>query len=326
LEPHIPSDSGGTRAPHAPTSAIRGRRAHGDGPHGTAAGRASSLSALLELLDDDSPTVVAAVRRELEHGGGSAVEHALERAAHGAEARLRIRARDVLAARRRRSVLRRLMRHGARSRIRLEPALFLMAGLSTDRFDARPYRRALDAMALEVRRRLDRETDPSARALVLPHYLGQELGYAGSEDDYHHPDNIHIHRVIERRAGMPLSLSAIYLFVARRVGLRAGMIPLPGHVLLRLHHGERSFLVDPFQGGRVRSRADCLGYLRECDLVPQPEWFDEADDGAMFLRHVMNLVNSYRMRGLSRRARELQAVAGLLARVQARRHRPALLD
>ncbi len=290
------------------------------------AGSRRELRALVELLDDDSQPIVGAVRGELLQYGRVALP-ALAKATGGDRARLRTRARDVVATLHRQEVLRRLIRFGARPRIELESAFFLLANLSLDSFDARPYRRALDAMAAGVRDLGDREKSDFGRVMALSHYLGDDLGFAGSQDEYHHPDNIHVHRAIERKCGMPLTLSAIYLFVARRAGIRAALVPLPGHVLLRLYHSDsRSVLVDPFQSGEPRSRSDCLAYLRECNMVPQPEWFEDADEGLMFLRQVMNLINSHQMRGLHGRARELQRVAGVLARVQSRRTRIRIRD
>ncbi len=312
-----------TAGPRAGTSrAARGPRGAGSAAGGTR----DSLAAQVELLDDDSESVVRAVRSELEKGGARA-RAALGKAARDPRARLRARARDVIASMRRKGVLRRLARHGMRSRIDLESALFLLGNLAADPLDARPYRLALDAMAKEVRARAERETDGFRRVMTLCRYLGGELGYAGCQEDYHHTDHVHLHRVIERRSGMPLSLCALYAFVARRAGIRAAIVPLPGHVLLRLYHsGDRSVLVDPFQGGQPRSRSDCLEYLRECNLVPQPAWFEDAEDASMFLRHVRNLVNSYSLRGLKGRARELLRVAEILDRVQSRRRRVSVRD
>lgn len=285
----------------------------------------TELQALIQLLGDESDTVVAAVREQL-GVGGRAIEKALRRATSAEEPQLRMRARDMLAEFDRDFWLRRLIRAVSKPHIDLESALFLLANLAADDFDARPYRRALDAMANKVRERAALESDPRQAVLALPTYLGTELRFSGAKADYHHPDNIHLFRVIERRIGMPLTLCALYLFVARRAGIRAGAVALPGHVLVRLYYGQnRSLIVDPFQSGIIRTRADCTDYLRKCDLVPQVEWFRDASDEALFLRHLRNLANSNRMRGHRGRARQLKRIAELLAYVQNHRH-PALRD
>ena len=74
-------------------------------------------------------------------------------------------------------------------------------------------------------------------------------------------DHLSIDRVLERREGAPVALCLIYLLVARWAGLSASGVALPGHFLIRLH-GPRSLLIDPFHGGRVVTKSDCVRYLR----------------------------------------------------------------
>ncbi len=273
------------------------------------------LSALVELLADDSQAVWAQVRDELVQADARAVS-LLKGAAKSPNARVRAKARHVLAERARVRVLRRLISYGIRRDIDLERALFLLGRLDLPNLDRRPYVRALDAMAARVRARASRATDPLERVTSLAQVLGNELGFIGSEVDFTHPDNIHLHRAIERKRGMPLTLTAIYLFVARRAGIRAAPVTLPGRVILRLYAGRRSILIDPFQGGKVRTRADLVRYLAEHGLVARPEWFRDASDAALFQRHVLNLMSSAQTRGLERQARELHRLAIAIGRAR----------
>ena len=103
--------------------------------------------------------------------------------------------------------------------------------------------------------------------------------------------------MLETRSGLPLSLCAVYLLVARRVGLRASILPLPGHVMLRLHGLRTSRIVDPFHGCRVRSQASLMSYLASHDLGFDPNWFRGASDRSLFLRQVNNLIQTYSERG-----------------------------
>jgi regulator of sirC expression with transglutaminase-like and TPR domain len=273
------------------------------------------LAALMALVSDESPTVWARVREELASGGKRS-RSALVRAAQSADPRVRSRARRCLADRERRRVLRRLLAFGMREELDLERGLFLLGRLDLPRLDRRPYVRALDALGTRVRQRVARESDPLARAMVLAQVLGNELGFVGAEVDFSHPDNIHLHRAIERKRGMPLTLTAIYLFVARRAGIRAAPLALPGRVMLKVYAGARSILVDPFHGGRVRTRGDLVRYLGEHGLVARPEWFHDASDAALFQRHVLNLMSSSQARGLRRESRELEHLAAAIGRAR----------
>jgi regulator of sirC expression with transglutaminase-like and TPR domain len=264
----------------------------------------SRLDAISSLLADDSPHVQAEVRKALENAGKES-RPVLERAARSHDARLRARARSILSERAQRSAFRRFARYAFHPGVDLERGLFLLARLHAPRLDPRPYQRALDAMAAEVARRGSSKTDEFARAMVLAEYLGKELRFGGSRGEFHHPDNIDLHRAIERRAGIPLTLSAIWLFVARRAGIRATLVPLPGHVMLRIHAGRRSGIVDPYHEGRTRTDAECRTYLAKQGLAASSAAFRDAPDPILLRRQVANLARSAELRGRVREARNL---------------------
>ena len=182
-------------------------------------------------------------------------------------------------------------------------------------------------MAAEIARRLPAKKAVSAdaelqRALALSHYLGEELGYGGSRGEFHHPDNIHLHRAIERRAGVPLTLSAIWVFVGRRVGIRTGFVPLPGHVMVRIYAGWQSAIVDPYHHGKRRTEAECRSYLSKHGIAVNQASFREAPDAALLRRQVGNLARSAELRRLPAEARALTGLLHALVRgVPWRRHR-----
>jgi regulator of sirC expression with transglutaminase-like and TPR domain len=283
-----------------------------------AAAQRARLELLIDFLADESPAVLGPVRSGLLAAGRAALP-ALRRAADGSHARRRGRARTILAELERRRVLRRLAGYAVRPEIELERGLFLLSRLDRPDFDRRPYARALDAMGAAVRARLAAAPDERTAPLALAQYLGDELGFIGCESNFSHPDNVYVHRAIERKRGMPLTLVAIYLLVARRAGLRAAPIALPGRVLLRLYAGPRSLILDPFLGGKARTRQDCVNYLAKHGLVPRPQWFADAGDAALFHRHLLNLMGSHQTLGHAREAAELSAVVAAVNRQRARR-------
>jgi regulator of sirC expression with transglutaminase-like and TPR domain len=305
-----------------------------------ASAKKSRLAALASLLADDSPSVLAKVRRALEFSGRES-NPALERAAASDDARLRARARGILMQRTRRAARRHFVRYATRTDLDLERALLLLARIHAPGLDPRPYSRALDAMAAEVAKRAavrrstrathgthgtnathaTSESGDLERALVLSEYLGKELAFGGSRGEFHHPDNIHLHRAIERRAGVPLTLSAIWVFVARRAGIRAAFVPLPGHVMVRLYGGSRSAIVDPYHQGRKRTEAECKTYLEKHGITVNPGSFREVPDAVLLRRQIGNLARSAEIRRLPAEARSMTA---LLRALEPRRKRGAL--
>jgi regulator of sirC expression with transglutaminase-like and TPR domain len=227
---------------------------------------------------------------------------------------VRSRARALLIAQGRRGVLRRLIAFAARREINLESGLFLLARLERPDLDVRPYLMQLDALAAEVLRRVESRPPTLERSLALVSYLGQEIGLHGDAEDYHHPDNIYLHRALERKRGLPLTLAAIYQSVGRRAGIQSALVPLPGHVMLRVRGGGKSALVDVFEGGEQRTERELLRLLAANNLPFEPSWFRDADDAAMFQRQVSNLKNSYAQRGMRREVRGLELVLTVLER------------
>lgn len=119
---------------------------------------------------------------------------------------------------------------------------------------------AIDALANEVRSRLVGVDEPGERLGVLCRYLSQECGFRGNLDDYYDPANSYLDRVLERRTGVPITLSVVYLEVARRVGVALDAISFPYHFLIASRDVEGVFL-DPFHGGRVLTEDDCRAML-----------------------------------------------------------------
>jgi regulator of sirC expression with transglutaminase-like and TPR domain len=276
------------------------------------------LASLLELFGDPSATVWRGVRRELEELGREALP-ALRRLARHGSAIERARARLLLLRRGRARAARRLVRFVAAGATDLERGLLLLSRFEDPRFDARPTIAALDAFAAEVSRRLEPRRPGLDRSLELARYLGAELGFDGERDDYHHPDNIYLHRALVRRRGLPLTLTALYLCVARRAGISAAPVALPGHVVLRLHGHQRHALIDPFHAGRRIAERDCLAYLARNGLPFRPEWFADAGDADLFERQVRNLRASYAARGLAHDVALLDLVLDAAERRAARR-------
>lgn len=294
---------------------LKGRSSTGSRPRHPAPGPQETLRPLAGLLADPSPTVWKAVRAEVHRLGRRAEGWLRGLARNGvpgvdaeSAARVRARARRLLLDLGRKRVARRLAGFAARGVPDLERGLWLLSRFEEPDLDTRPYVAALDAMAAEVGRRIEARPPGIARSLVLCEYLGRELGIAGNTEDFHHPDNIYLHRAIVKRAGMPLTLAAIYHLVGRRAGISTALVGLPGHVVLRLHAPDRNELVDPFAGGETLTEQQCLRYLADHGLPFDPVWFRDAAPQSMFRRHLLNLRGSYSRRGLGREVRLAEEV------------------
>lgn len=121
-----------------------------------------------------------------------------------------------------------------------------------------------ETLAALVRRAAARFADshgPTAQTLCQ--FLARDEGFRGNTTDYYNPDNSYLHRVLDARTGIPISLALVYLSVAERLGVAAAGVSFPGHFLVRVEapDAEGPGLIDPF-AGRTLSAQDCAELLR----------------------------------------------------------------
>lgn len=118
----------------------------------------------------------------------------------------------------------------------------------------------LDRLAEAVRPRLTGLSEPPRLIAALNRYLFSELGFHGNPQCYDAPDptDSFLDRVIERRTGLPILLSLLYLEVGWRLGLPLAGLGLPGHFIVSYRGPGAPIYIDPYDGGRLWSHADCL--------------------------------------------------------------------
>jgi regulator of sirC expression with transglutaminase-like and TPR domain len=127
--------------------------------------------------------------------------------------------------------------------------------------DVEGHLQELDAMAREVKPNLRGHLAHQVQALCR--YLFHDMGFRGNERDYYDPRNSYFNQVLERRLGIPITLSAVMMAVGARAGLAIDGIGLPGHFVVRAQDDEQKILVDPFNGGRILSLADCEALVQK---------------------------------------------------------------
>jgi regulator of sirC expression with transglutaminase-like and TPR domain len=191
-----------------------------------------------------------------------------------------------------------------------------LARLPNDRIDvltgalliAKDEYPALDLDA--ERERLDELSTPLGRldglsaeeqAVLLGEHLFESVGFRGNADDYYDPKNSFVNVVLERKLGIPITLSLVYTEVARRAGVVASGIGFPGHFLVRIESetGE-PVVVDPFGSGRIVGRG-ALESLSGRDWGrrrrPERKLLAPAEPRAILVRMLMNLKAIYAGRG-----------------------------
>jgi regulator of sirC expression with transglutaminase-like and TPR domain len=188
--------------------------------------------------------------------------------------------------------------------IDLAAAALLVAEAEYPGLDVAHYLAALDDMADQVRARLGPGQDALLRA--LNHYLYEELGFRGNEEDYYDARNSFLNEVIDRRVGIPITLCVIYLEVGRRLGLELQGVSFPGHFLVALRTPEGDRVLDPYHGGVELDREELQDLLHRA-ASPQaelkPEHLQQASKKQILTRLLNNLRGIYHRSGDAARER-----------------------
>ncbi len=144
----------------------------------------------------------------------------------------------------------------------LATGALLVASIDDPNVDIDGCRANLDRMAEAARARMHSEAGPLEELNAVTDLLFGVIGFAGNRDDYYDPNNSYLHQVLDRRLGIPITLSLLCIEVGRRAGVPVLGIGMPGHFLVR-HRDEENYFVDAFNGGLLMNRAECGAVLRQ---------------------------------------------------------------
>jgi regulator of sirC expression with transglutaminase-like and TPR domain len=151
--------------------------------------------------------------------------------------------------------------------IDLARACLLIAADAYPGLDVEGYLGEIERLAARLRGRLPPGGGAEERVLALNQFLFDDLGYSGNAGNYYDPRNSVLNEVLDRRTGIPLTLSVLYLEIGRRIGLEFEGVSFPGHFLVRLRLRGAMLVLDPFTGGDALSEADLRERLQR--VIPE---------------------------------------------------------
>jgi regulator of sirC expression with transglutaminase-like and TPR domain len=137
---------------------------------------------------------------------------------------------------------------------------------------------------------------PQRTLTALNNVLFEEVKLRGNREDYYDPRNSFLNDVFDRGLGIPITLSIVYMEVARRVGLILSGVGMPGHFLLKHFSDGREVLIDCFNRGEVLTRQDCQGRLDEIysgEMKLRPEFLHPISRRQILTRMLNNLKTVY---------------------------------
>jgi regulator of sirC expression with transglutaminase-like and TPR domain len=188
---------------------------------------------------------------------------------------------------------------GSEEELDLAEAALLIAQEEHPDLDVIAYLRRLDELAASVRARLPQAPEPADIIHNLNARLFREEGLAGNESEYYDPRNSFLNEVLDRKQGIPITLSVIYLEVGRRLGLPLVGVGFPGHFLVKYRGADGDVVLDPFAGGATLTREELEQRLRRMYgeanpfLAQIPQLLAPASKKEILVRMLGNLKGVY---------------------------------
>jgi len=250
---------------------------------------ASEIKALVHLLDDPDTEVQETVQSRLDALGSEALPVLRQMKNEVADDSTRDRIGDVVHRLHWDQVEEAWNTILTQEEVNLERGAFVLALYRFPQLDIQSYQRRIDAFAEEIRADIQTLDGPE-RALRLAEFMTGELGFEGNREHYYDPNNSYLNRVLDRRLGIPISLSVLYVLLGQRLDLPVCGVNMPAHYLTKYADSQHELFLDLFNGGKPIPKEDCVRFLLKAGIRPLPFYFQCAEPKDTLLRMARNLL------------------------------------
>lgn len=197
--------------------------------------------------------------------------------------------------------------------VNLADGALLIAGIEYPRLNSAVYRDRLNELSERLQRCLDEQFTAEGIVMRMNRILFEEEGFQGNQQHYFDPDNSCLNRVLDRRMGIPVSLSLVYIEMGCRAGLAVKGIALPGHFIAALFYKTGNLYIDTFNRGRILTEEECRERTRlssrKTSILPFESLLPESNK-AILRRLLRNLKAIYH--NLGHLLKELEVVQWIL--------------
>jgi regulator of sirC expression with transglutaminase-like and TPR domain len=173
----------------------------------------------------------------------------------------------------------------AREPIPLARGALLIAHEEYPELELDKYLDKLAALGREAEMVVKMGNDTVEKVQLLSHFLFEQKGFEGNREEYRDPRNSFLNEVIDRRRGIPITLSILYLEVGRRVGLNLSGVGFPTHFLVKAVDERGELIIDPFYDGAILTLEDIRARLTQ--VYGQPVEVSPAHLKPIGTRHIL---------------------------------------
>lgn len=200
---------------------------------------------------------------------------------------------------------------GIQDRKQLEGALFTLCKFGNPTLRIEEYKKKLDKLTSQIGNDIAYTPSVNEKMQIMLQYVFRDLRFRGDSGDYHNPENAYLDRVIDRRKGLPIMLSCVVMFIARRLELPFYGVNMPIHFMLMYETHNQEILIDPFDGGTLVTYNQCCYFLKKNGIKPKPEHLEKAREADILARCIRNLIHSYAKLKDERRVDDLRKLLNM---------------
>jgi regulator of sirC expression with transglutaminase-like and TPR domain len=237
------------------------------------------ISSLIKLLTDRDEFVRSSVRDQLVELGEDALPF-LEIATRGDDDALRIQANIAI-----QNILPQKLAEKFRQ--------LAQKGLGQD-IAPEECSQKLDDLAQKFADTLKPEAKPPEIVAAFTHFLFQENGFKGNKDNYQNPDNSFINKVLDNKTGLPITLSAICVLLAKRLNLPIVGVGMPGHYIVKYSLPIEPIYFDPFHQGRRLTKKECIQIVEQFGHSFEEHFLSQSTQRETLIRMLNNLIQVYK--------------------------------
>ena len=174
-----------------------------------------------------------------------------------------------------------------------EKSLKLAQILEYPDLDIDVYIKKINRIGKSLKESISDVKNPVYLISMLNEHLFMNLGFRRDDSDYYNPKNNFLNDVIDKKSGIPVTMSILYVEIAKFVGLNLRIVGFPGHIIVKY---DEEIILDPFHDGRLLSIDDLQSILSANfgeELKFEPNYLDELSSEQILVRLARNLKNSY---------------------------------
>lgn len=276
-----------------------------------------NIEALLHLLSDQDPRIIRQIHQHLVDAGSEALPLLREALKDCDDPHLAARIHAAIGDIAQTDVEEHwdALLKTSEHELDLEAGAFLIARTGDPHMETTPYRQRLDDMAAELQ---PLSSGPTRQVVHnMNEYLFHTLRFRGNTQQYYDPNNSFLHRVLDDRVGIPISLSVVYLLLGQRLRVPVAGVGLPGHFLVGLR--TEPVFIDCFHQGTLLTEKDCVRLLENYGVEFDRRYLEPCSHAHILARMLRNLIAVYETRQETTEGRRFRR---MLTALENRENRP----